>query len=251
MIPKTEENRFYLIDTIRGIAIINMILYHLFYDLVYIYGLNLTWFKTEEAFIWEQFICWTFIIISGITQNFNHHPYKEALIVSLSGLLVTIVTVLFDSNIAIYFGILTFLGAAVFILTILKKFLNRLNIYWALASFFLLFLLFRNINLGYLGFGKIDLLKLPDFLYPIEPGWLQTFIGFTAINFYSSDYFSLLPWLFLFISGYFLFQVIKETKFINIVKTKGNSFLAFLGRHSLLIYLLHQIVIMLVLMIIF
>ncbi|MEG2639484.1 MAG: heparan-alpha-glucosaminide N-acetyltransferase domain-containing protein, partial [Clostridiales bacterium] len=39
-----EHIRYNLLDAIRGFAILNMVIYHLFFDLVYIYGMKILWF---------------------------------------------------------------------------------------------------------------------------------------------------------------------------------------------------------------
>lgn len=112
----------------------------------------------------------------------------------------------------------------------------------------LLFLLFRNCNKGYVGFEAFDIIKLPNFLYK---NLFTAYFGFPPINFVSSDYFSLFPWLFLFLAGYFLHNILekcglKEKLFIG---GRIEPF-AFIGKNSLIIYLLHQPVIYLILNII-
>ena len=56
----------------------------------------------------------------------------------------------------------------------------------------------------------------------------------------SSDYFSLLPWLLLFWTRYHLYRLRPETPALPDIRLPG---LMAMGRHSLVIYLLHQPVI--------
>ena len=65
---------------------------------------------------------------------------------------------------------------------------------------------------------------------------------FERMYIFSSDYFSLFPWFFLFLSGYFLYRIVFEKGIANQLKEckTGNTFFDFLGRHSLILYLLHQ-----------
>ena len=63
-------------------------------------------------------------------------------------------------------------------------------------------------------------------------GW-----GFPGPGFVSSDYFSLLPWLLLFWTGYFLYRLRPAEPLLPDIRLPGFSAM---GRHSLLIYLLHQ-----------
>ena len=80
----------------------------------------------------------------------------------------------------------------------------------------------------------------PEELY--DMGYFMTFLGLKDKDFYSSDYFPLFPWLFLFLVGFYLFHLLQRK---GQQKRAGKEFrripvLSFLGRHSLLIYMLHQ-----------
>ena len=72
------------------------------------------------------------------------------------------------------------------------------------------------------------------------PGFANLFtagLGFPGPGFVSSDYFSLLPWLLLFWTGYFLYRLRPAEPLLPDIRLPGFSAM---GRHSLLIYLLHQ-----------
>ena len=73
------------------------------------------------------------------------------------------------------------------------------------------------------------------------PGWLYAsrwtaVLGFPPAGFYSSDYFPLLPWLFLFWVGYYLWLLIRSRKPLQ---RKVPVFSA-LGRLCLPVYVVHQ-----------
>ena len=77
-------------------------------------------------------------------------------------------------------------------------------------------------------------MALPKGLYAdLFTAWL----GFPFPGFVSSDYFPLLPWIFLFWSGYFLYRLRPEEPHRELPRV---AVLTWMGRHSLLIYLLHQ-----------
>ena len=65
-------------------------------------------------------------------------------------------------------------------------------------------------------------------------------LGLLADGFSSSDYYPLMPWFFLFCAGSFLGRWIKEGRAFHWVYTARMPFLEKLGRHTLLIYILHQ-----------
>lgn len=68
------------------------------------------------------------------------------------------------------------------------------------------------------------------------------FFGFFPRGFFSTDYFPLLPWLFLFWAGYFLHFCMGRARMEPLRRSVCPA-LGWMGRHSLLLYLLHQPVI--------
>ena len=79
---------------------------------------------------------------------------------------------------------------------------------------------------------------LPDTLYR---NYLTAYLGFPQPCFFSTDYFPLIPWFFLFVTGYFLFRLTSEKGWNEKLFARGQfPLLNFLGRHSLMVYLLHQ-----------
>ena len=242
MAEKTKE-RYHLLDTIRGITLISMIAYHASWDLVYIAGVNWHWYMSRQAFYWQQSICWTFILLSGFCMVFSRHWLKRGLTVFAGGALVTLVTLAVLPQDRVVFGVLTFLGTAMLLAGALEGVLDRIPPAAGVAASALLFALCRNINRGYLGFGRIRLM-LPGTLYR---NLLTAFFGFPAPEFFSTDYFSLLPWIFLFFCGCFAGRLALKKGWLKHPCMYYNiPVLSLPGRHSLLIYLVHQPVIYLV-----
>lgn len=241
--------RYHILDEIRGINLLSMILYHTTWDLVYIFGVDWNWFHTELAYIWQQLICWTFIILSGFCWSLGKHQLKRGLQVFGGGLIVSLVTEIFMPDERVRFGILTFLGAAMLLLIPLEKLVKNVSAKAGIIVCGVCFILFRGINDGYIGFENIFVLcKLPDSLYHL--GDIVTFIGFTDTSFWSTDYFSLFPWFFLYMAGYFLYHALSESSWSNLQKKKSlGGFWSFWGKNSLLIYMIHQPIVYGVLMV--
>lgn len=239
-----ERRRYRVLDTIRGCALVSMILYHACWDLVYLFGIDWPWYHGFAAHVWQQSICWTFILLSGYCWSLGRRQLRRGLTVFACGALVTAATWLFMPGNLVQFGVLTLLGSASILLWGLAPLLSRLPARAGLAGSFSLFLLLRNVNSGCLGFEGLRLLRLPEGLYRNR---LTAFLGFPPADFFSTDYFSLLPWLFLFLTGYFLFRLHppegRETRRIPLA--------AAVGRRSLLIYMLHQPVVYGVLSVLF
>lgn len=230
-----KRSRCALLDTLRGLTVISMVLYHGAWDLVYIFDANWSWYYGTGAYIWQQSICCTFILLSGFCAAMSRHPLKRGLIVSGLGLIVTLVTVLFMPENRVVFGVLTLIGACMLLMIPLKYVLKYIPAWLGLVLSLGLFLFTRHIDSGYLGFGALELITLPDWLYS---NYFTTFFGFMHDGFYSTDYFSLFPWLFLFLTGFFLHGILG--RFLPKVTWKGILPLNFIGRHALEIYAVHQ-----------
>ena len=87
-----KRKRYHLLDGIRGIVLVSMIAYHFSWNLVYLYGVKWAWYRSTGAYVWQQSICWTFILLSGFCWSMGKQPLKRGLLVFGGGLLVTAVT---------------------------------------------------------------------------------------------------------------------------------------------------------------
>lgn len=226
-----------MLDAMRGLTLISMIAYHTVWDMVYIFDVKWDWYKSDMAYIWQQSICWSFILLSGFCWSFGKVKWKRTLTVFLAGIVITVVTLIAMPQERIIFGVLTFFGTAMFLMIPLDKILSKCKPAIGFVISFLLFLAVRNANEGELGFEGIVLMELPDGWYR---GWLATYLGFTESSFFSTDYFSVLPWIFLFITGYFLHGIMKQKGWFVYLEKGKRVWLENLGKNSLWIYMLHQ-----------
>ena len=234
----TTRTRLHLLDALRGLTLLSMIGYHGMWNLVNLYGFDAAWFTGPLGYLWQQSICWTFIGLAGFCFSLGRNHLKRGLLIFMGGVIVSVVTHLFLPSARITFGILTFTGSAVMLMIPLETLLKRLPPLPGLAASGALFFLLRNVPGGQLGFEALALGPLPRALYR---NGLTAYLGFPPAGFYSSDYFSLIPWLFLFLCGYFLFRVLHSRGWEEKLFAKGSfPVLNLLGRHSLIVYLLHQ-----------
>lgn len=249
MQKNTSEHfvRYHLIDALRGFALVNMVLFHMMYDIFFIFEADTSWIFSPITAVWERFICCSFIILSGVSVNFSKKPLKRGIILNVLGFLITAVTVIFLPSQAIWFGILNFLGCAMMITYVLKTFLDNVRPVKGVAFSLIAFALLYGVPDGYIGFFADEIFKLPDFLYSLDA---FAFIGLPSVGFYSTDYFPLVPWVFLFFAGYFAWRCVRKHGAERLFVRKIPLF-DFAGRHSLLIYIVHQPVIMGVLAVVF
>lgn len=237
-VSPTSPKRYLLLDTLRGITMVNMILYHFLWDLVYIAGIDISWYGGDGAHIWQQSICRTFILLSGFCWSFGRNPLKRGLIVFWAGGLITMVTILLMPENQVLFGVLTLIGSSMLLMiplnSILKKIKHPVTILMLTVLAFVLFELFKQVDIGFLA-G----IALPDSLYR---NLFTAYLGFPQASFYSTDYFPLLPWFFLFTAGYLLHKLCDRLNWLRFSFLKKDYLppFTFIGRHSLLIYMLHQ-----------
>jgi len=238
------NERFWEIDSFRGIAIILMVVSNFITDISYfgIYSIN-----TYSGF-WLYFartVVSMFILLAGISLTLSYSRVKSkpprnihkkyllrgAKIFGL-GLLITLVTWMFLKEDFILFGVLHLIGISIILGHFLLK---RPKLGLLLGISFVLI----GIYLQTMAFG-----------FP----WLA-WLGFRPEGFYSVDYVPIFPWFGLFLIGMFLGNKFypegkRKFRFSN-SENKLFAPLQFLGRNSLLIYFIHQPVLILLLWLFF
>ena len=237
------RTRYFTLDALRGFALINMVAYHFCYDLRYLYGLPLRFMDERSGFCWQQMICWTFILVSGASAALSRRPARRGMAVLGCGMLLTVVTFLIMPGQRIVFGVLHLLGCAMLLTAGLLPLLQRLSPAAGAAGSFLLFLGTRWISSGLLFGVRI-----------FEPGMVSTNLfaplGIYGPGFFSADYFPVIPWYFLFLTGYFLFGVLRAGGAGGLLSRKI-PLLSAAGRHTLPVYLIHQPILMGICLLIF
>lgn len=232
----SPSRRVHLVDEFRGLVILLMVFYHAAYDLVYIFNVNFPLFHSPLMHYLQVFISGTFIIVSGISCRFSRNNLKRGLIALGLGIGFTLVTWLFMPDQIIKFGVLHLLGSCMILYALLEKLLNKLQPIVGAVICVLLQLFTLHLPHGYLGLSAFPI-KLPVSLY--QTGFLF-WLGLPAKTFYSSDYFPLIPWSFLFLAGSFAGVYLKNNTAPDFFYRQHIPFLSKVGKHTLWIYLLHQ-----------
>jgi len=218
--------RYALLDELRGLAIILMVAYHALYLLAFVFGSD----KGFELFLFldpvQPFIAGTFILLCGLCCRFSRSNLKRGLKLAGAAALVTLATLamtLFGMDQVIWFGVLHFLACAVLLSVPLRGPLDEVPAAVRIAIFAALFFAWR-------------------FMPTLPPtGFFPLYaLGFPSATLRSADYFPVLPWLFLFLAGNAVGVYAQRGRFPGWMEPPRVPALAWLGRHSLLIYLLHQ-----------
>jgi len=230
MSETTTRPRYHLLDELRGLVIILMVVYHAFYLLAFVFDSQAGQTLYDFARPVQPFIAGTFFFLCGACCRFSRSNLKRGLRLLGAAALVTLATLamtLFGVNEVIWFGALHFLACAVLLFAALQKPLDKLldgqSPLPLLIGFAAAFLLWR----------FVPLLPLTDF-FPLYA------LGFPSASLYSADYFPLIPFLFLFLSGTMAGIYGAQGRFPEWFEGSRLPVLQWLGRHSLVIYLLHQ-----------
>lgn len=253
---ETTRPRYSLLDIKRGLTLLSMIAYHAAYDLTYLYHVRMPWFRDIPGHIWQQSICWTFIFLSGMCYCLGRHPVKRGLLLSGCGIVISLVTAFVMPDSIVIMGVLSFFGLATLLTALLNPLLSRIPAFAGLPVNILLFLLTKEVPNGCLGFESLRLLELPRFLYQ---GNFMMILGFPYDGFYSTDYFSIVPWIFLFFCGYYTWKLMLWAVGLRQKNAEKNTAspvrlpllekpkcrpLEFIGKNTLPVYMLHQPVLM-------
>ena len=232
------SSRLWEIDALRGVAILMMVLYHLLFDLSALGGYPIdvyTGFWRLEA----RATASLFITLAGVSLVLSYARalgraapgaslfpkfLRRGLTVFGAGLLVTAGTWLLYPAEVVTFGILHFIGAGIVLAYPFLR-LGRWNLPLGLAC---------------LAAGIV--LQNQNVALPFP--WLL-WLGLPPVRYATFDYFPLLPWFGLILLGVWLGGLLYAggRRAFPLPDWSGAApvrTLSFLGRHSLLIYLIHQ-----------
>ncbi|MGN0468454.1 MAG: heparan-alpha-glucosaminide N-acetyltransferase [Acutalibacteraceae bacterium] len=225
------SGRIWELDFLKGIAFIFMVWDHVVYDLEAFFGMNtasLGFFKEGIGIISAVI----FMTVCGISVTLGKKNLRHALTVGAAAIFLTLFTFTFDkvtgSDTVIWFGILHFLSLSMLIGHFAKKLPRFVLLIMAAGSFIL---------------GKYfsTLMVSTDYFAPF---------GLCSAGFYSSDYFPLFPN----IAYTFIGIVIGKTLYTEKKSIFARSFrtraINFLGRHTLVLYIIHQPIVLAVLYVI-
>jgi uncharacterized membrane protein len=241
-----EKQRFWEIDTLRGIAIIMMISYHILFDAVFLDIIQINLFSLPfRIFLYP--IGTTFLFLAGVCLSLSYQQSKfylsktqlftkflrRGLGIFSVGLLITAVTYIFIGHGFIVFGVLHCIGVSIIVAYpfLTKKYISLITGFSSILA------------------GIILRLFIWDFSYLV---WL----GFIPQGFYSLDYFPLLPWFGVILIGIGFSNIFyknnkRQFSIADYSDVAVIQILGFIGKHSLHIYVIHQPIIIGVLVLFF
>ena len=213
------KQRFEWLDLWRSLAVLTMLVFHAMLDLELFGVLRPGTMETPPADVVRYLGGGSFILISGMLALRSDKSLRRGFLIFCIGAAVAAVTALV--GLPVRFGILQLLGICMMLCGALRDRLRRLTGPAFAAACLILFagtwLLTTRLTVSW------------SLLYPL---------GLRTKDFFSADYWPLLPWGFLYLLGTQLGAALlrggpRERQTIP-------GALTFPGRHSLVIYLVHQ-----------
>ena len=156
---KTPAGRYALLDELRGLDLVSMMLYHACWDMMFLFGIWMDWYAGMPGRLWQQTICWVFILLSGFCAPFGRHMLQRGVTVFAAGALVTAVTLVFMPENRVIFGVLTFLGTAMLLTGVLEPLLKKVMPAVGLAVSAVLFAVCYPVGLGWVGRRRMEPLR--------------------------------------------------------------------------------------------
>ena len=222
-----KKKRIEIIDALRGLSVTLMVIHHAFYDFVVFLDAP-RWIYTNPVFdVLQAIFIGVFIGVSGVSSRFSRGNVERGAIVIVIAVIITYITVRMEMP--IYFGILHLLGFLMIFYGLTQKLWNKIP--RKAAPFIYIALILASILARRYLSPESDNLVIRDLLSVL--GWHQP-------GFVSFDYQVILPWIFVFLFGTWAGGYIRESKFPSWFYEMKVPFFPLVGRHALLVYVLHQ-----------
>jgi uncharacterized membrane protein len=218
------------LDILRWIAIVLMILFHINYTLVNIFNIDI--FNFSEIFwliLWKISVI-SFIFIAWISFFLAEKKYRKQIIKKYL-------------KVSLILWVIAGLISLLSYIFIKEQYIR----FWVIHFFslsFLLVLLFRRLNYYNILLGFIIIIYWAFFIPVIQSPYFY-FLWFTYPWFKSADFYPILPYFWIMLLWYSSALYLNQTNKFSILKLKWennifNKILEYLWRKSLIIYLIHQ-----------
>ena len=231
IVASADQKRYSELDALRGIAVLMMVFYHLLFDLQKFYGFDIG----VTDIWWRVFVMGTasiFLFVIGVCFVISWQRSKKyvrrGLIIFSGGMIISLITWLIAPEEFVKFGILHLIGISALLQPLFVKFRH----YNFLIGIFVIVV----------GAFLIQKTTTSSFLFPL---------GLKSSSFASLDYYPLLPWFGVILIGMAIGSLLYTpsqkpilTRITNLPYPKP---LLLIGRKALIIYFLHQPLILLLL----
>ena len=245
--PSDDRGRVYLFDAIRGFSVASMVCFHMTYDLVFLWGFEAPWFYGLCQDIWRNSISWTFLFLAGIMCHYSRNNASRSLKLLVLSALIFTATSIAAIDTPINFGIIFCLGSCGLIAWSIEccgglELSDNKCLLLGLLSL-TLFAICLHVPNGYIT-TPLGSYPIPRIMYSSD---LFSWAGLPGPGFSLGDYYPILPYLFMYLAGFLFGNPIKQQIELSSLPPIRCKALELLGRHALLVYIVHQPIILILL----
>ena len=223
-------------DVVRGFSVVSMVLFHLCYDLVYLAGIDLAFFSGAFQDVWRCSISWAFVFVAGCMSAHSRNNLRRAGKYLAVALAIFVATTVVAVDTPINFGVIYCMGACTLVVALIERLGIAPRGRVACALLAIGFILLLGLPEGKVGLPGMYL-TIPAQAYATP--WLS-WLGLPGPGFASGDYYPLLPYLLLYLAGRAAAERGRTCGYPTWFANLTCPPLELAGRHSLLIYVLHQ-----------
>lgn len=148
LLPGQQKKRIWELDFLRGVCILLMVMDHTFFDIAYMFGKHWTLYGSEAAadmvafcsWYWDHparsvihdLVLWIFFVLCGMSVMFSRNNYLHVLKIGMAAALVTLGSLAAEqwgiaSGITVRWGVLHMLAATSLICAVLYTLLGKKN----------------------------------------------------------------------------------------------------------------------------
>jgi uncharacterized membrane protein len=255
-----KKQRIESIDALRGLAVALMVVHHALFDAVEFLGAPAWLFSNPVFDVLHYTFAGVFVFLAGVSSRFSRSNIKRGLITALAALAVSAATWYIGAPVR--FGVLHLLASCMLLYGGITLAANKSRLRLraarggrdtrATARVAPTYNMERGIEIDRAGNAARKQIVLAAVYLAllvtsalavkyITPGSPYLWpLGWTTAGFYSSDYFPLFPWLFVFLLGTLAGDPIKARRLPAWFYELKPPFFPALGRRALIVYLLHQ-----------
>jgi uncharacterized membrane protein len=222
----SEVKRIRSLDMWRGLAILAMVVYH-FLFFMEMQGLLIFDFSTTSMEVFGRLVQFSFLGLVGVAislvykrkswDEFRYFQFIRVMIIGIWAMVFTLVSYLLFKEDFIRFGILHLISTSIFVITLFAR--RKLALLFLCMALILIWLG------GYTG-------RVLDHNY-------LSIVGLYDGSFSSLDYFPIVPWLVIPVIGYLIGDWLAAVLQKLDMYLPKLEWLQFIGRNSLVIYVVH------------
>lgn len=200
------KQQYRWLNALKTLALLNLIAYYFIYSSYVLQGADPAWGTSSVAMGWQQAIIASLVFLCGMTFTQGSNYFHWGLLLIAVGILTAIATSFLASGVGLHFGLASFLGLSYLVIRPLESWLKKAPGSCGLILSAIGYALTKELASGIIVWQGRVIGHVPDVFYSPLTAWL----GLPPENFASLEYVPFLPYIFLFVAGFYSFRFLQE-----------------------------------------